>query len=367
MGARAGWGLAGLIAGAVLSAVLLKAVESRRATPGTGAGGSTPAESSASASSAGEAERLRGEVATARKEVETLRGENEALRRKVEEAAKPGSGGGGGAASAVKSWREIAAKLAKVRDKVRGKKWDDWPDDCKDLQLEMFAAVTELSRRLGMPFEEALMSPDGLTKLLLEVLAQSDPPPSPEELARLEALRENGAEAWKDYRASRDGLSKLEQRVAQGEAMQKTMGAMLAGLTPEEAAIAKAYEMFEVHDDGGPQTWIEGTREKVTKDLTANWTGVLKLDPIQERAIGPVVEEFMAKAQEMNNAVWKRKQAGEEVPWTEQYKGQVALMIETQKKLAERAHLSEEQAKAMKEWGEVYVVNVYEPPPPPPK
>ncbi|MEK7468390.1 MAG: hypothetical protein AAB074_13355 [Planctomycetota bacterium] len=363
MGVRAGWGLAGLIAGALLSAVLLRAVESGRATLASGGGGSTTAESSGSSAAGAEAERLRAEIATARQETETLRTENAALRRKVEDISKSGATSGSAASSPAKTWREIAAKLAKVREKVRGKKWDDWPDDCKDLQLEMFAAVTELSRRLGMPFEEALMSPDGLTKLLLEVLAQSDPPPSPGELARLEALREGGAEAWKAYRASRDDLSKLEQRVARGEAMQKTMGAMLAGLTPEQAAIARAYEMFEVHDDGGPSTWIEGSREKVTKELTGKWTEVLNLDPIQERAIGPIVDEFMAKAQEINNAVWKRKQAGEEISWSEQYKGQVALMIETQKKLAETARLTEEQAKAMKGWGDVYGVNVFEPPP----
>jgi len=364
MGARAGWGIAGLVAGALISAVLLKAIESRRAVPASGRVGSAPTDGTTGVSSASEIERLHGEIAAALKEAEILRGQNEELRKQVDEASRSGTKPGSGAASAVKSWREIAGRLVKIREKVRGKKWDDWPSDCKDLQLEMFAAVTELSRRLGMPFDEALMSPDGLTKLLLEVLAQSEPPPSPEELARLEALRESGAEAWKEFLASRDGLSKLEERVEMGETARKTMGALLAGLTPEQAAIAKAYEMFEVHDDGGPQTWIEGSREKVTKDLTANWTAVLKLDPIQERAIGPVVEEYMAKCQELNNAVWKRKQAGEEVPWKEQYKGQVALMIETQKKLAESARLTEEQAQAMKEWGEVYGVNVYEPAPP---
>lgn len=364
MGARAGWGLAGLIAGAFLSALLFKAVDSRREETAPATGAPQAGESATGGPAGADAEKLRGELALARKEAESLRAENAALQKRIEEAGKTGAGSAETAKSPAKAWREIAAKLAKLREKVRGKKWDDWPKECKDLQLEMFATATALSRDLGMPFDEALMSPDGLARLLIEVLAQSEPPPSPEEKARLEALLAATEGPWREYAASRDGLSKLEQRLAMAETAQKTMGSVLAGLRPEQVEIAKAYEMFEMHVDGGPQTWIDGTRDKVTKDLTANWVGVLKLDPLQQTAIGPIVDEYITKASQMNNDTWRRKQAGEEIPQEVQYRAQVELMIATQKKLAETARLTEEQAQAMKDWGEVYGINVWDPPPP---
>lgn len=362
MAARAGWGLAGLIAGALLSALLLKAVETGRGAPAIGSGAG---EGPATASVAPETEKLRAEAAASRKEAEELRSELQALRREIEASSRNGTTGGGKASPArAKSWRELAAALSKVRDKVRGKKWDDWPDDCKNLQLEMFAAVTELSRRLGLPFDEALLSPEGLSLLLVELLGQSDPPPSPEEQARLEALLASTEGPWKEYLAARGGLSALEMRLARMETSKKTMGAVLAGLTPEQMEIAKAYEIFENHEDGGPQKWIEGSREKVTKELSADWVKTLQLDPIQETAIRPVVDDYIVKAMELNQGFWKRRQEGEEVPWAQQWRAQADLMIATQKKLAETARLTEEQAKAMKEWGEVYGVNIYEPPPP---
>ncbi|MCE9583528.1 MAG: hypothetical protein K8T20_13665 [Planctomycetes bacterium] len=365
MGGKAGWGIAGLVAGALLSALLFKFVESRRVAPG---GGETPGHGeSVTAPVGGEAtevERLRGQVATSKKDSEALRAEIVELRGKLEAAGKANPGGG--TPGAAKSWREIAAKLYKLRDLVKGKKWDDWPAEAKNLQLEMFQMVGELSRRLGMPFDEALMSPEGLPRLLVDMLEQTEPPPSPEEKARLEALLESVVPDWKAYDESRATLSKLEQRLAMADCGRKTLGAILDGLRPEQVELAKGYEVFEVHDEGGPSTWLEGTREKVTKDLTANWVSALKLDPLQQSSIAPVVDEYINKAQELNNALWKRKQAGEEIPRKDEYGAQVALMIETQKKLALAARLTEEQAKAMKDWGEVYGVNVYQPPPPPP-
>lgn len=365
MGARAGWLLAGIIAGAVLAALLLRTVRHGRETSAEGASPSASPDP-AGPGGAADPEALRAELAAARREAEGLRAENATLRKKLEEAAAAGGGGGGGPAAGAKSWREIAARLAKLRERVRGKKWDDWPQECKDLQLEMFATATAVSRELGLPFDEALMSPQGLTRLLVEVLKTSDPPPSPEEAARLEALLASTERPWQDYVASRDGLSKLEQRLAMMDTAQKTMGAVLAGLRPEQADIAKAYEMFEVHADGGPQTWLDGTRDKVTRELTANWVGALKLDPLQQTAIGPVVEDYITRASEMNQDWWRRKQAGDEVPRDVQWRAQVELMIATQKRLAESARLTEEQAAAMKDWGEVFGVNVWDPPPPPP-
>ncbi|MBI2920149.1 MAG: hypothetical protein HYY18_03570 [Planctomycetes bacterium] len=361
VGARVAWGVAGIIVGALFSALLLKTVESRREGPAGGSAGG--AENASASSGSANSENLRAELAAAQKEAETLRAEVETLRRKAEDAARS-AGPAGGASSKVKSWRELAASLWRVREKVRGKKWDDWPADCKDLQLEMFAAVTDLSRRLGLPFDEALMSPEGLTRLLVDLLEQSEPPPSAEEKARLEALVAGTEGSWKEYLGAREELSALELRLVRMETMKKTMGAVLAGLTPEQAEIAKAYEIFENHEDSGPQTWIEGSREKVTKELSANWVKTLQLDPIQETAIRPVVDDYIAKAMELNQGFWKRRQEGEEVPWPQQWRAQADLMIATQKKLAETARLTEEQAKAMKEWGEVYGVNIYEPPPP---
>lgn len=365
MGARAGWLLAGIVAGAVLAAVLLRAVrhgrESSVESPAAGA-----AADAAGPGGTSDPGTLRAELAAARREAEGLRAENAALREQLEEAAARGAGDGKGPAGGAKSWREIAARLAKLRERVRGKKWDDWPQECKDLQLEMFATATALSRELGLPFDEALMSPQGLTRLLVEVLMSSDPPPSPEEAARLEALLASTERPWQEYVASREGMSKLEQRLAMMDTAQKTMGAVLAGLRPEQAEIAKAYEVFEVHADGGPQTWLDGTRDKVTRDLTANWVGALKLDPLQQTAIGPVVDDYITRASEMNQDWWRRKQAGDEVPRDVQWRAQVELMIGTQKRLAEAARLTEEQAAAMKDWGEVFGVNVWEAPPPPP-
>ncbi|MCC6741860.1 MAG: hypothetical protein IT452_22765 [Planctomycetia bacterium] len=366
MGARAGWLLAGIIAGAVLAAVLLRAVRHGRELPADAAGATAQGDATAPGGTV-DSGALRSELEAARREADGLRSENAALRKKLEEAAAQGGGGGGSPAAGAKSWREIAAKLAKLRERVRGKKWDDWPQECKDLQLEMFATATALSRQLGLPFDEALMSPEGLTRLLVEVLKNSDPPPSPEEASRLEALLASTERPWEEYVSSRGGLSKLEQRLAMMETGQKTMGAVLAGLRPEQAEIAKAYEMFEVHADGGPQTWLDGTRDKVTRELTANWVEALKLDPLQQTAIGPVVDDFITRASEMNQDWWRRKQAGDEVPRDVQWRAQVELMIATQKRLAASARLTEEQAAAMKDWGEVFGLNVWDPPPPPPE
>ena len=63
----------------------------------------------------------------------------------------------------------------------------------------------------------------------------------------------------------------------------------------------------------------------------------------------------------MNQSFWKRRQAGEEVPRREEYLARLALMIDTQKRIASALPLTEDQTKAMREWATLYGCNIHEP------
>jgi len=143
------------------------------------------------------------------------------------------------------------------------------------------------------------------------------------------------------------------------------LAALRAHLTPEQAKWMEAFQVFDEVGKGGPQSWFDGNRTTIADRLSQNWSVTLKLDDAQRAAIAPIVAEFIEKSAMNSHEVWKRESAGEILSGQDRFKAQLALMLETQKKLADAAHLTADQQKAMKGWATVYGCNVadWEPPP----
>ena len=175
------------------------------------------------------------------------------------------------------------------------------------------------------------------------------------------ALRDalKGSEAdWAKYLAGRDAMSALEQRAAIVAMSDGELAALRAALTPEQAKWMDAFQVFDEVGKAGPQTWVDGNRATVSDRLTTNWSQTLKLDDAQKAAIAPIVAEFVEKSAQASYEIWKKENAGEILSGQDRFKAQLALMLETQKKMTEVAGLSAEQQKAMRGWATVYGVNV---------
>ncbi len=265
---------------------------------------------------------------------------------------------------ARKSWKEIAGNLAKVRGLVAGFKLQDWPEEAWPLSAELREALMALATELGLSMDEVLASPDGIQALFLELLAQCEPPPDAMQMAALrDALK--GSEAdWAKYLAERGTMSALEQRAALVAMSDGELAALRAGLTPGQVQWMDAFQVFDDVGKGGPQSWFDGNRATVADRLATNWSQTLKLDDAQKAAIAPIVAEFVEKSAMNSYEIWKRENAGEILSGQDRFKAQLALMLETQKKIAAAGQLSADQVKAMKGWATVYGCNVadWEPP-----
>ena len=360
---------AGALAGAVLTSLVLRYRQDMRSRDEAAQNKSQAAEVAAEE----EAKRaaLRGDLAKKQEELDdamraigSLQFRERKLHEQLDAALKGGGPAAGPRKPSRKSWKEIAGNLAKVRGLVAGFKLQDWPEEAGAMSAELREALMALAAELGISMDEVLASPDGIPALFLALLAQCEPPPDAMQMAALRAALEGTEADWAKYLAGRDAMSALEQRAAIVAMSDAELAALRAGLTPEQAKWMEAFQVFDEVGKGGPQTWFDGNRATVADRLTTNWSQTLKLDDAQKAAIAPIVSEFVEKSAMNSYEIWKRENAGEILSGQDRFKAQLALMLETQKKIADAGGLSADQVKAMRGWATVYGCNVadWEPP-----
>lgn len=351
------WGLAGFLAGLLVGAAAFLVLERRRA-PAVEAAAVRLSNAEKAAAAAGEtAADAQEKLARLEAERDGLRRENRALEASLEKALERLDGPAGGGPPKRRSLKDVAADLARWNDRLRGKTWDTWPKEAKALQAELQELMSALAAELGISPEEAMRSPKGLSALLIELLGQSVPPLTAAQEQQLRDLLAGQLPAWEEWMKSRGEMTALEARRRFLDLAGADRKAFLASLSEEQRAIISGYGLLDQQIQGS-QTWFDGTKAAVTKAVAADWTATLSLTEQQQAAVAPIVEEYVLKSRELNDSIWNRRYAGEELSREEDYALRLDLMIETQKKIAESARLTDEQMQAMKEWQFTYGVNI---------
>ncbi|MCE9582434.1 MAG: hypothetical protein K8T20_08075 [Planctomycetes bacterium] len=359
------WLFLGFIAGALSSALLFKVVEGRRtaaAEEAAKAVAAAKAEADGRAAEAAAGALAKAEEKFERAVAEGARTYKENLELKKQLAASgrpPGPGGPvavGSAAPKKRTFRQLAADLAGLRDKLKGKKWDAWPPEAKELQDELLARMNELAKSMGLSLEEAMRSPEALG-LLVDLLAQSVPPLDAAQEAKLRELLAAESDDWKAFMSSRDQMTALEARRKLLDLVGASRESFFSALTPEQREMLGSYGIFDSQIQGS-QTWFDGPRAKVTQEILAQWSSTLSLSETQSKTVAPIVDEYINKSRDLNESIWTRRKNGEELSREKDYAMRVDLMIETQKKISDTLSLTPDQQKAMKGWGFTYGANV---------
>ncbi|MBI2922959.1 MAG: hypothetical protein HYY18_18040 [Planctomycetes bacterium] len=361
------WGLSGFLAGGVLSAVLFWALAGRRmAQEAEAARTAASTAAAAAAADLAAAEKAgadaRAERDRAREEAGTFQKENEALKAEAAEA-NPGAGtvAGGNAGNRQppprRAWKDLAAEFNRLKDKLRGKTWDQWPPEAEQLKKDLFALFNDLARERGMSIEEILAMPGGMESLMLELLAQSVPPLDAATEAQLRDVLAAQEKAWAQFLESREDLTRLEQMQKFIELAGASRAEFVKALTPEQQALLKGFPVFD-QDMQGSQSWVDGPRAKVTASITDQWSTSLGLDEGQTAALKPIVEEYITLQRDLNDSIWDRRRAGEDLSRQADYVMRLQLMIDTQKKINDTLRLTEDQQKALRDWQFTWGANV---------
>ena len=208
-----------------------------------------------------------------------------------------------------------------------------------------------------MSIEEILAMPCGLESLMLELLAQSVPPLDAATEAQLRELLASQEKAWAEFLGSREDLTRLEQLQKFIDLAGTSRTEFMKALTPEQQALLKGFPVFD-QDMQGSQSWVDGPRAKVTASITEQWSTSLGLDEGQTAALKPLVDEYITLQRDLNESIWDRRRAGEELSRQADYSLRLGLMIETQKKIGDTLRLTEDQQKALREWQFTWGANV---------
>lgn len=325
--------LLGILAGALAAAGAYRAFAWHRAPE---APATAPEPSQAEAKPAAESPALRA-----------LQDENAALRAELAALGKDAPAPAPTTARAAGTrarWKEIGAKVYRLRDQV--KKGEEPSPEMMEVWTELMALLTEAATRDGVPIEEALLGPDGMLGFLLGVLAGAEPPPDAAQQARLEAIAGKTEQAWKEFLGKRGGETAMERsldlvRLA-GGAWTDVRGV----LTPDQVALLEKLDMFDEVPRMTPRTRFSGDRASVAAQLSTAWQSALKLTDTQAASLGPVVDEWMRGMDDLEAAEIKD-------PWAKTLR-ETELMVAAQKRLKETLRLTPGQEEAMKEWNGAY-------------
>lgn len=360
------WLLTGFLAGAIASAALFRVLHHRRVAQ--------EAQQAAAAAAlreetiATEREAAAKSAAALRRDRDRAIDESAKLKKRVFElesyaGGREGKRAGGregeqeGGRKAAKTWAEIASQLGALAGKIRGLPMDSWPPEAEALKGDLRAAFEALAAELGMTPEEAMHTPGGLEALMLELLAQAVPPLSAEEEARLRELLAAQETDWERFREECADLSRLEQLRAFTELSLTSREQFLATLSPGHAELLKDYPLF-TQDWQGSQTWIDGSRSKVTAAITDQWSASLGLNDAQKAALQPLVTEYIDRERALNEDIWARRRKGEDLSRQADYALRLGLMIETQKKISGTLSLAPDQEARLRDWQFTWGVNV---------
>lgn len=337
--------LAGLVAGALATAGVLKAMAMRHPEPAV----DRPEAAVAPADN--------GEL---KSRVEGLKAGNAALQKSFEERKaelasleKPGKKDKGGKKKAgEKTWKELAPLLLKA---FGGGGEDRNSKELQGAQLDFMALIARIAKQRGVSMDEAMACPEGLPQLLRAMLETSAPPATPEQLAAIDAMIAKYTKDWEEIRADDSVMTKLEKKVEIGELADRYMQGVLDTMSAEQKDGAKGFEMFGMMSEGmgGGTHYANGTREAVTTNLTDAWAKALKIDDDQKAQLGPYVESFMKDFQDVQEKI-KATGPQDRGVWKRIQREQTRAQIRAQQAMAAGLSLTPKQQKALKDWGTTY-------------
>ncbi|MEK7468392.1 MAG: hypothetical protein AAB074_13365 [Planctomycetota bacterium] len=361
--------LAGLVAGALVTAIVLKAMATHKADDARDKG-DAPAD-------------VAPDTASLRSQADALKAGNEALRksladRKGELASMEKKEQGGGKKkkkkAGEKSWKELAPLLAKAFGATEDKDRDS--KELQAAQLDFMALIARIAKQRGVAMDEAMSSPEGLPALLRALLETGEPPATPEQLAEVDALIDKYSKDWQKIREDDAAMSKLEKKVAISELADGYMQSVLGTMSDAQKDGSKSFEMFGMMSEGmgGGNHWTNGTKEAVTSNLTDAWAKALKFDESQKALLGPYVDTYMKDYQSAQEMFKSESSSGDRNAWKKIQREQVKAQIKAQQAMASSLSLSPAQQKALRDWGTTYQFwvdnnpqpsDTDEPPPPP--
>lgn len=346
--------LIGFLAGALLAGIAFKLLGARGAESAEGAagGGEKPGEKGGKPSGGGDT--ASQELTAARAESEKLRAEVADLKAQLAEAKKAAGGAAKGRPSRAAKFKELAALIAQARKEadaaggpIKGDKYF----------APLLALIGLVADELGIPIQEAMMSPEWYPMFAQSVLEASPYPMTEEQRAEFEKALQGSREGWDKYVAGRENMSPLERAAA----LRALQFDMFGKLTPIGTDEQRAYiASLNMPPPNAPYQGVwdgAGPRAACKQNIATNVGKSLGLDGTQLTSLGPVIDDYMRSYDAIVREAGLKKQAGE--PYDD-VAAKLAISIEMQKKIGETVRLTDAQVKALKEWTQVHDYQVKE-------
>ncbi|KAF0245498.1 MAG: hypothetical protein FD180_1540 [Planctomycetota bacterium] len=303
------------------------------------------------------------DVARLEKALAQERNEKEALQKKVGDLEAVAAAKSTAPAVAAKGsrWKEVGSAFYKLKDSMKGDEAGSSPESQQAL-MEFLGLLGKLAKEHGVNLDEIAACPDAMPAFLLSIMEAAGIRPDAAQQAAIDAAMAAGEGAWKDYLEKRGELTGYERRLELLGMQGKTLGELRGAFGSEGGQVADDMQLFDADlNFGGRHASFGGSALQVSESLKSSWAKDLRLDESQRPAMGLVVDEFMRDVQAAKDEFARRESSGLKVTERDRKTAALEAMIRAQKKLAETIRLSEEQAKALKDWGTEYSFNATDP------
>ncbi|KAF0240858.1 MAG: hypothetical protein FD180_4736 [Planctomycetota bacterium] len=333
------------LAGAIVSAILVLWISTRRA-PEVRAEESSPTErAKAPVTAEADVEALREDLRAAREKLDTLAREL-AEARKAWSPAVP-------AAVPKRTWDSLADRIRACAKSGRFHNDDD--PLTRELMLEAQSLLRDLAREKGWTLHEAYASPEGWPALVALYLKDADPPMTPEERARLEealAACRREAEALESRRKDLTGLEIIQASRGISDTFEGTLSSVL-----RSHHLGPLDDIQELVEDMSPRKMMDLTfcslpRDETSAKWTSEWSDILHLREDQRIKLGPIIDDLMDALEAME--IELPNYTGAENQKLRSAKS-IALMTAAQRRILERLNLDESQMAGFRSWAVVYL------------
>ncbi|KAF0242763.1 MAG: hypothetical protein FD180_3748 [Planctomycetota bacterium] len=347
--------LIGFLAGALLAGIAFRFLMSRGGGDAEGAAagdkageksGKTPGGTGGAAASQ--------ELATARSESEQLRAEIADLKVQLAEAKKVAGGASKSRLNRAAKWKELASLIAQAKKDAEASGTPIKGDKYFGPLLALIGLVAD---DLGIPIQEAAMSPDWYPMFAMSMLEASPFPMTEEQRAAFDRIMAESGKDWDAYMSGREGQSTLERAMALRELQFDMFWKMgLMGTQEQKDYIAS----LNLPPPNAPYQGVwngAGPRAACKSNISNNMAKSLGLDGNQMTSLSPAIDDYMRSYEAIAKEAGLKKQAGE--PYDD-LAAKLALSMDMQKRIGETVRLTDAQAKALKEWAQVYDYQVKE-------
>jgi hypothetical protein len=344
--------LIGFLAGALIAGLVFKLLASREDGAAPASGSRDAPDGATSPGGGGKGEAPAEEVVRLRTENDSLAAKVRELEGKLDEAKRAATVRARPDRSA--KWRELAAAIAKAKKDAEASggpmKNDTWLGP-------LLALVGLVADDCGLPIGEVVMSPEWYPMFASAVLDASPFPMTPEQRRAFEEALAGPRAEWEEFVKNRDGMTLLEK----AKALRDLQFQMFSNLTPVASEEQRAYiASLNLPPPNAPYQGVwngAGTREAVKANITTNLAKSLALDGNQMASLEPVISDYMRAYDGIQKEAALRKKEGQ--PYDD-VAAKIALAMEMQKRIGETARLTEAQAKALKDWAQVYDYQIKE-------